>query len=457
MRQWATDRAGLAVRGRALLGALLLAGCNVPLEPAAERDPDLARDGGRSSAPVVEARPAALEPRAAPRRAPPVVGALAEIEGLRVLRMAGTPREMGFQHGRELAAEIKEGIEQFVLGYRCHGIRARYAQIQKRLEQEVDLPAAIVEELDGMVAGMQASGIDLALPLLKRDLERADLVALNTIDHWGLFGCSGFTAWGSATDDGSVLVARNFDFDVDRPAQAIARLNVVLAFEPAGGRALLSLAFPGLIGVTSGVNDAGVGAFLHVGNGAFGGGEPGRTRPPLMVARELLERCDSADAAGWTRAALAEARVRNSFLFRVTTDGIAAPATAVFEVDPIAVVEQPQPARGEPPLLIATNHFLARSSGFAAIPDSKVRYCSLEECADARLADGDGRIDAAEAWEALGRVAQERGIVTLHSMVWRPRTRELLLGVSAPVDGEIRHAAAGEARRLFLDELLELP
>lgn len=450
MRRTAKRNSFERVRALLLAAIAASAACGVPtaLEPERDLERDLGRDLPASSA----ARD--MRATAAPRRAPPPIGVVTDLDGIRVLRMAGTPREMGFQHGKALAAEIKEGFEQFVLGYRCHGIKARYAQIQKRLENEIELSARFLEELDGMLEGMAASGVDLALPLLKRPLERADLIALNTIDHWGLFGCSGFTAWGSATDDGGVLVARNFDFDVDQPAQAIARLNVVLCFEPDGAHSLASFAFPGLIGVTSGLSSRGVGAFLHVGNGAFGGGEVGKTRPLLAIARELLEECDPADVAPRAREQLRDARIRNSFLFRLTTPGLDAPPTTVFEIDPLAIVEQPLPAGDAPPLLHTTNHFLARDGAFAAIPDSKIRYCTLEECATAGLAQGDGRIDPSEAWTALGRVAQDRGIVTLHALVWRPRTGELRLGVSEVVDGHAFSATAGRCRSLWLDELL---
>jgi len=437
-------------RGAALAASLLLLGV-----ACTSRDRALFDDGDRSERDSTSL--AAVEPSSATRRAPPPVGVVADVDGLRVLRMRGTPRELGYQHGKAFAAEILEGFEQFVLGYRCHGMKARYAQITKRLENEIDFPPRLLEELDGMVEGMAASGVDTTVSLLKRPLARQDLLALNTIDHWGLFGCSGFTAWGPATDDGGVMVTRNFDFDVDQPEQAIARLNVVLAFEPEGGIPFVSLAFPGLVGVTTGLSARGVGAFLHVGNGPFGGGDPGRTVPLLAIARELVEQCGPERVAAAARERLGTARIRNSFLFRVTTDGRDAPPTTVFEVDPLGVGEEPlpDPKRGEAPVLFATNHFVARATTFPAIPDSRIRWCSLEECATTALGGGDRRIGPDEAWSALGRVKQTRNIVTLHALVWRPATGELWLGVSERVDGHVVAATDGERRHLWLSELLD--
>lgn len=354
------------LRRFALVPALFLAACALP--DRADRS-----DHRRAEAPpagdLLAGGPAFAAPRTGPLRSPPPVGVVTDIDGLRVLRLRGTPHELGYQHGLALAADIKAGFEAFVLGYRCRGIRARYLQVMKQIEREIDLPQSLLDELDGMVAGMTASGVDLTLPIVRRPLERIDLVALNTLDHWGLIGCSGVTAWGAATDDGAVLVARNFDFDVDRPDHTIARLNVVLSFEPAGGVPFVSVAFPGLIGVASGLNARGVGAFLHVGNGAFGGGDEGVSRPLMVIARELVEHCDSGAAIDAARSALRAARIRNPFLLRVTTDGVAGAPTAVFEIDPLAVGEQPLPEPGAAPLLLTTNHFTTERTTFPAIPD----------------------------------------------------------------------------------------
>ena len=441
-------------RWRSLAAALLLASCTA-------RDMPLAREHGSTTSMPTPSRAATegaapVAATATPRRPPPPVGTVTLVDGLRVLRMRGSPRELGFQHGHAFAAEIKEGFTAFVLGYRCHGVRARYAQIAKRVEREIEFPPELLEELDGIIEGMRASGADLVLPLLRRPIERADLLALNTLDHWGLFGCSGFTAWGGATDNGEVLVARNFDFDVDQPGGAIARLNVVLAFEPDGGVPFVSLAFPGLVGIATGFSARGVGAFLHVGNGAFGGGEIGLTRPLMAITRQLLEYGDSADAALRARELLTDARIRNSFLLRVTTNGIGAPPTTVFEIDPLGVVEQtlPDAARGEQELLLTTNHFTSGKMTFPAIPDSKIRWCALEDEAREALAGGDHRIGPAEAQKALTRVAQHVGNVTLHALVWRPKTGEIWLDVSDQVDGRIAAATSGTWRTLHLSELL---
>ncbi len=373
-------------------------------------------------------------PSAAPATPPaPPVGQLADFRGLPVLRLAGSPRDMGFQHGRELAARIKEGFEEFVVNHRCHGIRARYELIARRVDEEVELPEGLRAELDGMLEGMKAAGIDLTVAALRRELKLVDLVVLNSIDHWGLIGCSGFTAWGRCTKDGEILCARNFDFDVDQKSSAIVRLGLLLAFEPKDGQRFVSFGFPGMVGAVSAISEEGVGVFLHVGNGGFGGGEEGRSLPPTLLARQVVEECAPESAAARARELLAGARLRNSFLFRIVTPGGESPPTTVFEADPGELSEQrlPDESKGEPPFLVTTNHYLTRGAQFAVIPDSKVRWCNLDECERKCLGEGDRVIDPDEAWKGLDLVAQERGVVTLHSLVWRPRSQELWVSFAA--------------------------
>jgi len=417
-----------------------------------------------TAAPVAKATPASARETAKPTAAPtganapnaanastpkaPIDATPTTVAGLPVLRLSGTPHEMGFQHGRALAAGIKEGITEFCVKYRAHSIRARYEQIRKRVANEIDFPAEFTDELQGMLEGMEASGVDLDVPLLKRKLDLLDLQCLNSIDHWGLFGCSGVTAWGSCTKDGEVLTSRNFDFDADPETHAVVRLGIVLVFHPAGGKAFASFAFPGLVGITSGVNEDGVACFLHVANGTYGGGEIGRSLPLLVIARELLQKCDGAHAAPLARERLAKANVRNSFLFRVVTRGDDAPPTTVFEIDSLGFGEQklPDVAAGERPLLVATNHYRTRPGVFEAIPDSKIRFGNLTEGAQRCLASGDHVIEPEEAFADLETVAQDGAIITLHSLVFVPRTLDLWASFSRVSERTNRPISAPHAK-----------
>jgi hypothetical protein len=154
---------------------------------------------------------------------------------------------------------------------------------------------------------------------------------------------------------------------------------------------------------------------------------------------------------------LKDAHIRNAFLFRVVTPGQDAPPTTVFEIDSRGFDEQrpPDPAKGEPPLLIATNHYRTREAVFAAIPDSKVRFANLEADAKSCLANGNHVIDPLEAFAALETVAQDAPIVTLHALVLLPGTLDMWVAFSRVSDKTGRPIAAPHQKPVHVN-LLQL-
>src|SRR6185369_3228459 len=111
------------------LAVVVLAACTPSGMTAFDRGAD---PSPRSQAPTDGARPEPAPTAAAPATATPKAAtanaataptaAPAEVTpttvaGLPVLRLAGTPHEMGFQHGKALATGIKEGITEFCVKY----------------------------------------------------------------------------------------------------------------------------------------------------------------------------------------------------------------------------------------------------------------------------------------------------------------------------------------------------
>ncbi|MFM2092123.1 MAG: hypothetical protein RLZZ127_2612 [Planctomycetota bacterium] len=110
-------------------------------------------------------------------------------------------------------------------------------------------------------------------------------------------GCSAFAAAGA---DGGVVAGRIFDFeggprfDLDK---------VVYTVHPERGHAFIHVAWPGMTGVVTGMNDAGLWVSLNAAASA-GGGVVGR--PIVMAAREILQHAGSIAEA---EAVLARSRV----------------------------------------------------------------------------------------------------------------------------------------------------
>jgi isopenicillin-N N-acyltransferase like protein len=98
-----------------------------------------------------------------------------------------------------------------------------------------------------------------------------------------LMGCTSFAAWGGKTADGHLLVGRNFDFN---PGRWFDENKVVIRVKPDRGLGFISVAWSGMAGAVSGMNDALIAVTI---NGAKSA--PPRTigTPVSLVMREVLQ------------------------------------------------------------------------------------------------------------------------------------------------------------------------
>jgi hypothetical protein len=94
--------------------------------------------------------------------------------------------------------------------------------------------------------------------------------------------------------DSGPLLGRNFDFEAH---EVFDREKAVLVFAEAGKIPVLSVAWPGLSGVVTGINANGVAAVVH---GARAGTTSSSGQPVLLSLREALAHASSAhEAARW--------------------------------------------------------------------------------------------------------------------------------------------------------------
>ena len=131
------------------------------------------------------------------------------------VRLAGTPAEIGFQHGYLLAPEIDDALKVTRLSLLHENPRSY--EFYRTAAQRVFWPKVDEEyrqEMTGIVEGLAARGV-------KADLW--DVVILNASLEWGYYTdwldhspqshapdrCSAFVATGSYTKDGQVVIAHN--------------------------------------------------------------------------------------------------------------------------------------------------------------------------------------------------------------------------------------------------------
>ncbi|MBL1409730.1 C45 family peptidase [Sphingobacterium faecale] len=187
-----------------------------------------------------------------------------------------------------------------------------------------------------------------------------------------IVGCSSVASWGDNTDDGQLLIGRNFDFYVD---DEFAENKVINFVRPHGGIPFMSISWAGMIGVVSGMNMEGLTVTMNAGKSSI----PLSARRPIsIVAREILEK------AGTIEEAIAVAKEARSFVSESLMIGSAHDKKAVLlEISPkkfdVFEVENSQQ-------LLCTNHFQSdtyasdkRNIAHIQNSHSKYRYDRLSE------------------------------------------------------------------------------
>lgn len=367
-------------------------------------------------------------------------GELATLGGHRVLRLRGTPAQMGRAHGALLRDEIIDVIDGYALDVIPPATLDALGVVYTNV---ASIPSRLREEAEGVVAGMQDAG-GANVPRLGRELRAADVLVLNAMTDLLAIGCSSVSAWSAATDGadglgGAPIVVRNLDWSED---PELLRNQVIFVFAPDDPerQPVVSVAFAGYIGCLSCMSEAGVAAFFNMGYGE-GAASPATAlkgfAPANLLLRDTLEHRDL-DGDGRSTADDLEARWHEqrhagSYILHVVEprrETARAPAR-ILEVESDGVVTR-WPAADElsSQMLAATNHLRAK-----ALPAACTRYQEIERSAVARR----HRVDRAALW-ALGRTLRLPQVV--HTLVVEPESRRLGAWLRAPGEPAASSAAA---------------
>ncbi|MEZ4316158.1 MAG: C45 family peptidase [Myxococcota bacterium] len=210
-----------------------------------------------------------------------------------------------------------------------------------------------------------------------------------------LLGCTGFAVGPDFTPDGHWRVARAFDFD---GGVAFDRDKVVRVHQPVDdGIPFMSVAFAGIVGAVSGVNQAGIAVVIN----ASGSDDPPVAGTPMtLIVREILERAHDLDEAE------AILRSRSGFVSEnVLVVDADRDRAALFEVSPATVVRVDVDGS-----IAMSNHF--RSRHFAGQEANLTRMRELTTVprlsrAEELVAAGKGSFDQAAAAAVL---SDRRGV-----------------------------------------------
>ncbi len=226
-------------------------------------------------------------------------GTLIVEDGVRLLKLSGANYEMGFAHGYLLAEEILYSIDNFVF-YLAFLSGRSYEELCEDM-QYIDWENAYGEELQGMYDGicekLSASKRFVHFAGKPKLLEPTDLQILNSVSDWG---CSSFSAWGEATDDGSVIYARNLDYFAGKD-EAFKNMHVLVSYDDGEHNSWVTASVAGFIGCITGMNEHGLTLGLQDTN-QFSPTQEYDIVPRCIILRHIAE--DS--QADWTPEDIAE-------------------------------------------------------------------------------------------------------------------------------------------------------
>lgn len=193
----------------------------------------------------------------------------------------------------------------------------------------------------------------------------------HTMQEYMLVGCSSFAAWNENTSDSTLLIGRNFDFYVN---DKFAKNKIILFMEPEKGYKFVSISWPGMMGVVSGMNEKGLTITINAAKGAI----PVTSAMPIsLLVREILQHAATIQEA-YQIAQLHKTFVSESILIGSAVDRSA----AIIEKTP-GKTSLYKETDNE---IICTNHFQSKeftndSYNIENInnSDSKYRYDRLSE------------------------------------------------------------------------------
>ena len=342
--------------------------------------------------------------RIVPNSVPSPLADLSTRHGRVVVRLGGTPEEMGRQHGTLLREAVRYNLHRVLhgVGLAVTAQTGRWfpkdlAGIWKR--QEPYVPERFIREIDAMAdaAGVPRSWARMANAFPER------------------FHCSGMALRGSATVGGRLYHGRVLDYMTDVGLQNAA---VVAVVTPKDGHAWVNVGYAGFCGTVTAMNEKGLAI------GQMGGRGEGYVdgMPMSMMLREIAERFETAaDALAWMKGVprtceyfyvLSDARTRDMACVASYAPGLA---------EQLGVADFQVVAPGQ------AHSLLPRAFADTVLMSAGDRYTCLADRVEQRR----GQFDMQGAWDLMLSPVAAR--TNLHTVLFAPETLDFWAAEAGPL------------------------
>lgn len=299
-------------------------------------------------------------------------------QGLWELYVYGDPLERGLITG-SLTQELFQKQEQLFLSKIDEFVPSKFKQALLRrflAWYNRKMYLHIPEEFKTEIFGLSKYASKQYNHIANKYLRILYLHGAHDIGHalkdLALVGCSSFAAWGDKTEDGSLLIGRNFDFYA---GDDFAKEKIISFINPSKGYKFMSVTWGGMIGVVSGMNEHGLTVTINAGKSKI----PLVAKTPISIlTREILQYASNIEEA------IAIAKKRQVFVSEAILIGSAKDKKAVsIEVSPknFGVYEVENSNQ-----LICSNHFQSdaykndeKNKKHIQESHSKYRYERMEE------------------------------------------------------------------------------
>ena len=209
--------------------------------------------------------------------------------GLYELYVEGDPFERGVFNGKltkELVVRqedhFNEQINKMIPSkFYLHFLKYFVGWFNRNLIRNVD------EEYKEEIYGVSQSASDNYAYIGSKYQRILNYHAAHDIGHalqsMALVGCTSFGTWDAKSQDGTMIIGRNFDFYV---GDKFAEDKIVAFFKPTSGYKFMTVTWGGFIGVVSGMNEKGLTVTINAAKSSI---PSGSATPVSLVAREILQ------------------------------------------------------------------------------------------------------------------------------------------------------------------------